>query len=459
MKISKYALAIALAGFAISMPAAAQYGSPPPPSTGGSQPTGDDEDDEDEGYQGRQEQTTIRGASGSASSRSQEKAEKEKVADKLSTGRQVAISKQARKAIVELQTAVDANDTASIPAKLAAAQSAAKTGDDKFMIAVLQTRAATSAGDLAGMRAGIDALRASGAAETPDLIARYNNLGKRYYDAKQFDLAAGAFDQTLSIDANNSDALKMLASTRDTQGRGGDAAALMAKSIAATKAAGAKPKENDYKFAAKIAYNAKAPVAAEITRAWLADYPSPTNWRDGLRIYRDVNGLQGEAKLNVMRLARAANALVGEGDYFGFVNELVTRGYLNEAKAVLDEGGAKKAIDVNKIAFKQFAPKLAKAPSRAMIDTVAKTALNGPGKAAMEAGEALYGVGAYAEAAPLFKAAAAKGGVDVNEANLRLGMALARAGDKAGATAALNAVSGSQANTAKYWLIWVNTQA
>ena len=76
----------------------------------------------------------------------------------------------------------------------------------------------------------------------------------------------------------------------------------------------------------------------------------------------------------------------------------------------------------------------------------------------MEAGDTLYGLGAFAEAAPLFKAAVAKGGVDANLANLRLGMALARAGDKAGAAAALNAVAGPQANVAKYWLIWVNSQ-
>jgi tetratricopeptide (TPR) repeat protein len=291
------------------------------------------------------------------------------------------------------------------------------------------------------------------------VVARYNMLGKRFYDAKQNDAAAAAFEQSLSVDANNSDALKMLASLRETQGRGGEAAALMAKSIAAAKASGAKPKENDYKFAARVAYDAKAPVAGDITRAWLADYPNPTNWRDGLRIYRDVNALEGDAKIDVMRLARAANALNGEGDYFAYVNELVTRGYLNEAKAVLAEGGAKNAIDLKKNAFSQFTPKLAKAPARTTVDAVAKNALGaGNGKTAMEAGDTLYGLGAYAEAAPLFKAAAAKGGVDANLANLRLGEALARAGDKPGATAAFNAVTRPQANTAKYWLIWLNSQ-
>jgi len=437
MKISTYALAVALSGLTL-------------PSAAVSQPI----------EQTKNTQTTIRGQSGSAASKSQQKETEQQSVDKLSTGRKLDLSKEARNAIVALQTAVNANDTATIPAKLAAAQAVAKNADDKYIIAVLQTKAATAASDFAGMRVGIDALRASGGADPADLASRYNNLGKRLYDAKQLDQAAAAFEQTLTVDANNTDALKMLASTRETQGRGADAATLMAKSIAVSKAAGTKPKENDYKFAAKVAYNAKAPVAGDITRAWLADYPSPTNWRDALRIYRDVNGLEGEAKIDVMRLARAANALNGEGDYFGYVSELITRGYLNEAKAVIDEGGAKKAIDVNKNAFKQYAPKLARAPSRTVIDAAAKAALAGnSGKSAMEAGDTLYGVGAFAEAAPLYKAAAAKGGVDTNVVNLHLGMALARSGDKAGATAALNAVTGPQANIAKYWLIWINAQA
>lgn len=437
MKTSTYALAAALAAVTLAAPALSQRID-----------------------QTKNTQTTIRAQSGSSSSKSQDEAQTKDEADKLSSGRKVELSKDARKAIVELQSVVNARDTASIPAKLAAAQQVATSIDDKYVVAVYQTKAATDAGDLAGMRAGIDALRASGGAETADLVARYNNLGKRYYDAKQLDQSASAFEQTLAIDANNSDGLKMLASLRESQGRDAEAVSLMAKSIAAAKAAGVKPNENEYKFAARIAYDSKSPAATEITRAWLADYPNATNWRDGLRIYRDVNGLEGDAKIDVMRLARAANALNGEGDYFGYVSELITRGYLNEAKAVLDEGGAKKAIDLNKSAFKQFTPKLAKAPSRTMIDAAAKAALNAKtGKDAMDAGDTLYGIGAFAQAAPLFKAAAAKGGVDANRANLRLGMALARAGDKAGATAALNAVNGPAANLAKYWLIWLSTQA
>ena len=44
-------------------------------------------------------------------------------------------------------------------------------------------------------------------------------------------------------------------------------------------------------------------------------------------------------------------------------------------------------------------------------------------------------------------------------ANLHIGMALARAGDKAGATAALNAVTGPRAEIAKFWLAYLNQKA
>src|SRR5215213_3698303 len=54
------------------------------------------------------------------------------------------MSKAARKAIAELQTAVNANDVANIPAKLAAAQAVAQSGDEKYAVAQLQLKAAAA---------------------------------------------------------------------------------------------------------------------------------------------------------------------------------------------------------------------------------------------------------------------------------------------------------------------------
>lgn len=393
-------------------------------------------------------------------SRAQETAntQTETTAATSTTGRKLVVSPAAQKALLELQTAVNANDTATIPAKLAAAQAVAKSADEKFFVASNQTKAALAAKDLAGIRAGVDALQASGAAETPDLVARYTDLGKRYNDAKQVDEAVIVLNKALALNPNNIPTLINLASIRDAQGQKAEAVALMQKGFIASKAAGVKVDEGNYKFATGLAYKQRLPVANELARQWYAAYPSPASLRDSMRIYRDLNKPAQGQLIDLLRLGRAANALSGETDYAALASALVNAGKMAEAKSLLADARTAPGIDLTKNTFVDLAKRSAAAPARAAIDASAKTALAGAnGKAMIDAGDALYGVGAYAEAAPLYRAALAKGG-DAGLANLHLGMALARSGDKAGSTAALSAVTGANAEIARYWLLWLATR-
>jgi tetratricopeptide (TPR) repeat protein len=374
------------------------------------------------------------------------------------TGRKLDISKGAQKAIVDLQNAVNANDVANIPAKLAAARAVAKTNDDKFVIASNQTKAALAANDAVAIKAGVEAMEASGSAETPDLAARYADLGKRFQQAKQADLAAAAYQKSLGLKPDNPGALALFASLRDSQGQKAEAVSLMQRSFAASKAIGQKVAENNYKFAAGLAYGLRQPAANDIARQWVAAYPSAVSWRDTLRIYRDLNKPQQSQLIDLLRLGRAAGSLSGETDYFALGSALAGAGKLAEAKALMAEAKVAPNVDSTKRAFTDLNARLAAAPTRAAIDAAAKTALAGAnGKAMIDAGDALYGVGAFTEAVPLYRAALTKGG-DAGLANLHLGMALARSGDKAGATAALNAVTGVNADIARYWLLWLATK-
>lgn len=161
--------------------------------------------------------------------------------------------------------------------------------------------------------------------------------------------------------------------------------------------------------------------------------------------------------IDLLRLGRAANALSGETDYFALGSALVSAGKLAEAKTLLAEAKTAPNVDLSKRAFTDLSARVSAAPTRAAVDASAKAALAGSsGKAMIDAGDALYGHGAYAEAVPLYRAALTNGG-DAGLANLHLGMALARAGDKPGATAALNAVTGANADVARYWLLWLGT--
>jgi tetratricopeptide (TPR) repeat protein len=266
----------------------------------------------------------------------------------------------------------------------------------------------------------------------------------------------------IQLDPNNTDAMVMLAETRKSQGRTPDAVALLQKGIATRVAAGQKPTEDWYKRAVALAYEAKLPAAVQISRDWVKAYPTPSNWRDTLRIYKNGSGLDGDVLIDLYRLQRAAGALSGETDYYNYASTVLLKGYPGEAKAVLDEGFAAKAIDRTKPIFRDvYAQASAKtAADRASLPGLEKTALAAPAaKQAMITGDAYLGYGDYAKAAAMYRAALTKSGVDASLANLRLAEALARTSDKAGATTALNAVTGVRSDIAKYWLLWLSTRA
>lgn len=374
---------------------------------------------------------------------------------------QPKVSNSARKQIFALQEAVNAKEVAKIPALLAAAKEKAKTKDDLYVIAQLQLKAAVDAKDEAGMITGLEAVLASGALPPADAQLLYMDLGKIRYNAKSYDQAAAAFEEVLKSDPNNVEALVILAETRNNQGRTPEAVATIQKAIAARTSAGQKADEAWYKRAVALSYNANLPVAPEIARQWVGAYPTPKNWRDAIRIYQTSSKLEDAAMVDSMRLARLTGALQGENDYFRYTNTLVTKGFAGEAKAVLEEGFASKAIDKGRATFSHL-HNLATTRSQgdraslAGSATAAKAAADA--KKAMTVGEAYYGYGDYAKAAELYRTALTKNGVDKDLANLRLGMALTGAGDKAGATAAFNAAGGAQAEVAKLWLTYLATK-
>lgn len=372
------------------------------------------------------------------------------------------ISSAARKEIIALQTAVNAKDTANIPAALAAAKAKAKNKDDNYVIAQLQLKAAVDAQDNAGIMTGIEAVLASGVLPPANTVPLYVNLGKLQYNAKAYDKAAAAFEGALRLDPNNLDATVLLAETRNSQGRTAEGVALIQKAIAARVAAGQKPEESWYKREVKLAYDAKLPSADAIAREWVAAYPSAKNWRDTIRIYQTTGGLDDASLIDSMRLARAVGALQGENDYFRFANTLVTKGFPGEAKAVLDQGFAAKSIDKSRATFSQLytlASSRSQGDRASLSASAAAARSSADGKKAMTTGEAYYGYGDYTQAADMFRLALTKTGVDKDLANLRLGMSLLMAGDKAGATTALNAAGGAQSAVAKLWLTYAAQKA
>ena len=80
------------------------------------------------------------------------------------------------------------------------------------------------------------------------------------------------------------------------------------------------------------------------------------------------------------------------------------------------------------------------------------------GAVALRLADAYYGYGEYGPAAELYRAALQKGGRTPISSTLRLGAALALAGQRAEAEAAFRAVTGPRAELAQYWLLWLQSR-
>ena len=370
---------------------------------------------------------------------------------------QITPSKGAHKAILALQQAVNANDTANIPARVAEAQAVATTVNDRFLIASLRYRAARAANDDAAKAAAIEAILASGGAQPDQLGSFYGQLANAYLATGQKAKAVPALERLIALDPSDAEPVLILANIHSEQGQNAQAVALLQKQIAA---APGKADERLYRHAVQAAYNAKLPVATELSRQWVAAYPTTENWRNALAIYRNLHRPKEAVLIDALRLARAVNALQAR-DYHPYAYTAVQERAPAEAKDVVEEGIAAGTIDGKDQLFRDI---LAEATSKSAgqldrLPALTKDALASPtANMAVTAANIHYGYGNYAEAAELYRAALDKQGADRDLLNLRIGMSLARAGDAAGATAALNAVGGERAELAKYWLAYLQSR-
>lgn len=356
--------------------------------------------------------------------------------------------------------AIEANDLATATAQAAAARAAATNADERFLAAQADLKIAFAKKDEAAIGAAVDAMVATGAMPPEQQPALYLTQAKVRFNQQKYAEAIASLQRVLQLEPGNAEATDLLAKAQSQTASPADAVAMLQKSIAAQSANGAKAPEDLYKQALRKAYNAKLPNTPEISRQWVAAYPSQANWKDAIGIYRNLNEVDEQGTLDLLRLARATKALSSEADYDRYAYALLSKGYPGEAAAALDEGVKAGAVDPNKAPFKEMisqAKSKSAGESGTLSAAASKAISGGTAKSTMATGDLLYGYGQYAQAADVYRAALKRPGVDANLANLHLGMALARAGDKAGASAALNAVTGTRAEIAKYWLTYVST--
>ena len=372
-----------------------------------------------------------------------------------------------REAAAAAQAAIGKGDLETAKTQLATAEAAMKNDDDKYIVGALTLQVSQKNGDQTLLPKAIGMMVDSGKAPPEQLAQLQMARGKLAFQAKDYATAERSLLAAQQAGSTDPDLIPVLVEVEHQNSRDLIALQTLNQAIDKQVAAGQPVPDTWYQRGIAIGYQSKAPAAdkaqmapiiSSLTSKWIAAYPTKSNWRDALLIYRDSNRIDPEQEIDMDRLLRSAGALNGERDYMEYVLATYLR-YPGEAKAVLEQGiqvGAvnptgKNASEIRGIVTKKIPEDKASLPGS---DKAARASANG--KVALSTADAYLGYEDWAKAIDLYKVALAKGGVDADVVNTRMGYALLKSGDKAGAKAAFAAVKGQRKPLADFWAIYVD---
>ncbi|MBB3910881.1 tetratricopeptide repeat protein [Sphingomonas desiccabilis] len=377
----------------------------------------------------------------------------------------VQINEAFRTAAVAGETAAKAGDIATAKARLAEADAAATSDIEKFYAANLRLQVAQAAKDNALLATAIDQMIANPNTPAEQQATLNYNRGILALNAKDKAAARQYFQRAKQLGYNDPEYDLRMASLELDGGSVDQGIAALDKAVQAKVAAG-QPVPNDwYNLAISQLYKANKPAE---TAAWmrrqLKDYPTATNWRKALILFRDRadqgRALGGSARLDTFRLMREAGALTDQAEFGEYAQLAQDLGLPYETVAVIDQGRAAGKIPASATQYNALKTE-AQAGIRAegslsSLDAKSRSAANG--KLAAGTANAYLANGDAAKAAEFFQLALQKGGVDQDEVNTRLGIALAKSGRRDEAKAAFAKVTGAPRNElAAFWTLWLDS--
>ena len=389
------------------------------------------------------------------------------------------LSPDALKAAQAAQTALNAKDLATAEPAIVQLEAAAKTDDDKYFAAVFRynleqqkIQAARAANPNAPVNetvlaAPLDALIASPMAPAADKAKFAYQRGLLAYNGKQFPVAIQYLNQAKQLGYVDPNLDLQLAQAKVGGGDVAGGLADLEASVKASTAAGQKPSEDIYRYGISRANAAKlGPQTMSWIRNYIIAYPTRKNWRDVVVTYglagNSIAKLDDSQKIDLFRLLRATGSLADQNDYLEYADDVQRRGLPAEAQAVIKEGQASGKIPAGNTLAKQIATDAANALKLegSLTPLEAKSNASPNGKLAAGTANAYLANGDYAKAISLYRTALQKGGVDNDEINTRLGIALARSGDKAGPRTAFDAVkTAPRSGIASLWTAYLDAPA
>jgi hypothetical protein len=370
-----------------------------------------------------------------------------------------------------LNTAIgtEGTDVNALRPQVDALATLAASPDERLAAGGLTYNAGNKLGDRALQLKGMEMMLASGKL-TPADSARYNFVAYQLANALQdYPKSRGylqkAIDAGFTTEAISTADLEItMAESYFSANEFAAGLDYLDKAIKARKAAGQPVDAQWYRRGITVAYNNQVvPQIYDFVIAWLADYPTSENWRDGVNLTRNLNNYEGPEVLDLLRLSRKAGVLSDKQDYIYYIEAADARRLPKEVKDVIDEAYAKNAVSKDDIFV---ADSLTIANGRIKTDQAELPALEKDANAAgagartvFAAGDAFLSYGQYAKAAGFYAKSIDMAGIDRNVALTRLGIAQVGVGDYAAAQATFAKVEGVRVPIAKLWGAYAAQQA
>lgn len=346
----------------------------------------------------------------------------------------------------------------------------AATPDDKLALGGMQFNAGINGKDVPLQLLGTETMLASGKTK-PEDTGRYNVVAFQLAsELKQYEKARGYLQKAIDLgysapNATIADLQMNMAELFFAEERNVEGLKYLSDAIAAKKAAGQPVDAKLYRRGVTVAYKFEiVPQIYDFVESWVADYPTPENWRDAVNLTRNLNEFEGPVLLDLLRLGKKVGTLKDKNDYIFYVESADPRRLPQEVKSVIDDAYATGVIPKGSDSWIEEQYKSANgliAADKAALPALERDA-NAPTaklRTIMAAGDTFLSYGEYAKAAGFYEKSLTLPDVDRDTSLTRLGISQIGAGNFEAARATFAQVSGLRAPIARLWTAYAEQQA
>jgi hypothetical protein len=366
------------------------------------------------------------------------------------------------KPLQEAANLLKANRAKEALAKVREAEVVAnKSPAEQLTIDRMRAAAASRAGETQVAIRSFEATLASGRLSQAEQTQAAEQLAYLYSQAKDWNKTREWATKAKQMGGNAAELDKLLAFVNAQSGDFAQIAKDSQAAIEAAEKAGRRPEEADLlRLADALRRSGNAAGQSAVLEKLITHYPKKDYWAIVLGRVQSRPGFSQRLSLDVMRLKRETKTLETAEEYVEMTQLALQEGQAAEAKAIIEEGFARGLLGKGAEAERQKrlqALATQRATSAAAdLAEAEKTAVDDKsGDALVRIGLAHSALGQHDRAASLIQQGIKKGQLrNPQQAQLHLGIALARAGQKDRAVQAWRQVGGNDgsADLARLWM-------